>query len=125
MFGRSEIVSLMILTPVFQALEKSIGMEPSLENVARAQLQNSHCRVGALIPETGYAVARSPLTSRKRIVALVFLASRSENGAIDASQNHQQGAPPDWRVQFRQDRIRRMGPLRQPAAQNQHSVDEK
>src|SRR6266403_1121502 len=31
-FGRSEIVSLMILTPEFHALEKSIGMRPSIKN---------------------------------------------------------------------------------------------
>ena len=37
-FGRSEIAALMILTPVFQALEKSIGMTPSGENGREGRL---------------------------------------------------------------------------------------
>ena len=54
-FGRSKIASLMILTPVFQGLEKSIGMTPSGENGRKGRLNQK-------IPAS--AVARQQLQLR-------------------------------------------------------------
>src|SRR5258708_8872055 len=64
MFGRSEIDSLMILTPVFQALEKSIWHEALPENVARAQLQNDRSRVCTLVTKFHFEIKMPAASGR-------------------------------------------------------------